>query len=66
MRLHDVLPALISGKEIRRVSAKDLRFKIGTTGAVSVLVMFSPGQSSTPIRTQFDADDILAGDWEEA
>lgn len=65
MKLHEVLPALIEGKEIRRMSEPDLQYVI----ANEKLICYAPRASTAelgPFTVKFGIEDIRADDWEIA
>lgn len=64
MKLHEVIPALLEGKEIRQTSAPDLHFLMARGADEKLLVMYSPQSLATPLSTSFSAEDLFAEDWE--
>lgn len=64
MSLHEVLPALIAGKDIRRKGDDLLHYKIGKSADGPILVFYTPYGTAAAISTTFDIADVLATDWE--
>lgn len=61
MHLHEVLPFLLLGKQIRRQETPDLHIAIANTS----LVMYTPKSNAVePTRTAFNHEDVVATDWE--
>lgn len=61
MRLHEVIPALFEGKEIRQTSAPELHYRIAVPADV---IMYEPRGTLAPLHTQFGYDDLVVDDWE--
>lgn len=61
-----VISHLLNGFEIRRTSQPEIHYVLGMASGERALVMYTPKFSMPPIKTSFDAEDLLAADWEKA